>query len=106
MERSLRIRTSEERKTRTFTAIAGSVWVNRNLTWVSFDVPNTRRQPLHVDMEPLNPLNQLGDALVQILRESQNWNARNLLETAVTAIQKFSVGEQSDDLTLVVARAR
>lgn len=44
-------------------------------------------------------------ALLRILRESRHLDARGLLAAVTTAVQQFSAGEQSDDLTLLVAQA-
>jgi sigma-B regulation protein RsbU (phosphoserine phosphatase) len=49
---------------------------------------------------------EFGEArLVQTLRENRHLDATSLLDTVVAAVQQFAAGEQSDDLTLVVARA-
>ncbi len=45
-------------------------------------------------------------ALVRILRERQHVDARGLLAAVIAAVQQFSAGEQSDDLTLLVAQVR
>jgi phosphoserine phosphatase RsbU/P len=45
-------------------------------------------------------------ALVRILREGQHVDARDLLAAVIAAVQRFSGGEQSDDLTLLVAQVR
>jgi serine phosphatase RsbU (regulator of sigma subunit) len=45
-------------------------------------------------------------ALLRILRESRHLDARGLLGAVVAAVQQFSAGEQSDDLTVLVAQAR
>lgn len=42
--------------------------------------------------------------LVRILQENRLLDAPSLLRTVVTAVQQFGSGEQSDDLTLLVAR--
>jgi serine phosphatase RsbU (regulator of sigma subunit)/integral membrane sensor domain MASE1 len=50
---------------------------------------------------------EFGEAgLVQILRENRHLDAPSLLETVVATVQQFTAGEQSDDLTLLVARVR
>jgi serine phosphatase RsbU (regulator of sigma subunit) len=50
---------------------------------------------------------EFGEArLVQILRENQHLDAPSLLKTVVATVQQFTVGEQRDDLTLLVARVR
>jgi len=43
--------------------------------------------------------------LVQTLRENRHLDATSLLDTVVAAVRQFAAGEQSDDLTLLVARA-
>ncbi len=49
---------------------------------------------------------EFGEArLVRILQENRLLNAPSLLQTVVAAVQQFTSGEQSDDLTLLVARA-
>ena len=45
-------------------------------------------------------------ALVRILRERQHVDARGLLAAVIAAVQQFSAGEQSDDLTLLVGQVR
>ena len=51
--------------------------------------------------------NEFGDArLLETLRANRGLEAGLLLRALVSAVQKFSAGEQSDDLTLVVAKAR
>lgn len=51
--------------------------------------------------------NEFGDArLLETLRANRGLEAGLLLSALVSAVQKFSAGEQSDDLTLVVAKAR
>ena len=50
---------------------------------------------------------EFGEAtLLGILRERQRMDARSLLSAVIDAVQQFSAGEQSDDLTLLVAQAR
>ena len=44
--------------------------------------------------------------LVQTLRENRYLDAPSLLETVIATVQQFTVGEQSDDLTLLIARVR
>jgi sigma-B regulation protein RsbU (phosphoserine phosphatase) len=49
---------------------------------------------------------EFGEArLVRTLRENRHLGARPLLEAVVASVQQFAAGEQSDDLTLLVARA-
>jgi len=51
--------------------------------------------------------NEFGEArLCETVRKNLQLPPADLLNAIVEAVQKFSVGEQSDDLTLVVARAR
>jgi serine phosphatase RsbU (regulator of sigma subunit) len=51
--------------------------------------------------------NEFGDArLLETQRANRGLEAGLLLSALVSAVQKFSAGEQSDDLTLVVAKAR
>jgi sigma-B regulation protein RsbU (phosphoserine phosphatase) len=45
-------------------------------------------------------------ALLRILRESRHLDARGLLAAIIAAVQQFSGGEQSDDLTLLIAQVR
>ncbi|HUK88671.1 MAG TPA: SpoIIE family protein phosphatase [Terriglobales bacterium] len=45
-------------------------------------------------------------ALLRVLRENPRLDAASLLAAVVAAVQRFSAGEQSDDLTLLVGRAR
>lgn len=45
-------------------------------------------------------------ALLRILRESRHLDARGLLAAIIAAVQQFSGGEHSDDLTLLVAQVR
>jgi serine phosphatase RsbU (regulator of sigma subunit)/integral membrane sensor domain MASE1 len=48
---------------------------------------------------------EFGEAgLVQILRENRHLDAASLLETVIATVQQFGVGENRDDLTLLVAR--
>ncbi len=42
-------------------------------------------------------------ALLRILQENRHLDAGGLLTAVTTAVQQFSAGEQSDDLTLLVA---
>ena len=44
------------------------------------------------------------DGLVQTLSENRHLDAPSLVETVVATVQQFTAGEQSDDLTLLVAR--
>lgn len=46
------------------------------------------------------------DALLRILHENRHLDARGLLTAITAAVQQFSAGEQSDDLTLLVAQVR
>jgi serine phosphatase RsbU (regulator of sigma subunit) len=49
---------------------------------------------------------EFGEArLVQILEENRHLDATSLLKTVLATVQQFTAGEQSDDLTLLVARA-
>jgi phosphoserine phosphatase RsbU/P len=49
---------------------------------------------------------EFGEArLVQTLQENRHLNAISLLDAVVAGVQQFAAGEQSDDLTLLVARA-
>jgi serine phosphatase RsbU (regulator of sigma subunit) len=49
---------------------------------------------------------EFGEArLVQTLRENRHLDATSLLDAVVAGVQQFAAGEQSDDLTLLVARA-
>jgi serine phosphatase RsbU (regulator of sigma subunit) len=51
--------------------------------------------------------NEFGeDRLLQVVREHRGASPVQLLTAIQNAVQQFSVGEQFDDLTLVVARAR
>ncbi|MGA7769903.1 MAG: PP2C family protein-serine/threonine phosphatase, partial [Candidatus Sulfotelmatobacter sp.] len=45
-------------------------------------------------------------ALLRILHENRHLDARGLLAAVIAAVQQFSAGEQSDDLTLLVAQVR
>ena len=45
-------------------------------------------------------------ALLRIVRENRHLDARRLLAAVTAAVQQFSAGEQSDDLTLLVAQVR
>jgi serine phosphatase RsbU (regulator of sigma subunit) len=48
---------------------------------------------------------EFGEArLVQTLEENRHLDVPSLLETVITTVQQFTAGEQSDDLTLLVAR--
>jgi len=50
---------------------------------------------------------EFGEArLLQILRMNRTCNARSLLAAVVTAARDFGTAEQSDDLTVLIARAR
>jgi len=44
--------------------------------------------------------------LVETLRLQPHLPVSTLLETIVATVQKFSDGEQADDITLVIARCR
>ncbi len=49
---------------------------------------------------------EFGEArLVQTLRENRHLDPTSLLNAVVAGVQQFAAGEQSDDLTLLVARA-
>jgi PAS domain S-box-containing protein len=49
---------------------------------------------------------EFGEArLVKTLRENRHLDATSLFDAIVAAVQQFAAGEQSDDLTLLVARA-
>jgi sigma-B regulation protein RsbU (phosphoserine phosphatase) len=51
--------------------------------------------------------NEFGEArLMDTLRANQGLDPASLLKVLVKAVQQFSAGEQSDDLTLVVGKAR
>ncbi len=51
--------------------------------------------------------NEFGEArLSETVRRNLTQSPNELLSTIQDAVEKFSVGEQSDDLTLVIARAR
>jgi phosphoserine phosphatase RsbU/P len=51
--------------------------------------------------------NEFGEArLLETLRANQGLDPTSLLKVLVKAVQQFSAGEQSDDLTLVMAKAR
>ncbi len=45
-------------------------------------------------------------ALLRVLRENRHLDADRLLAAVTAAVQQFSAGEQSDDLTLLVAQVR
>jgi sigma-B regulation protein RsbU (phosphoserine phosphatase) len=48
---------------------------------------------------------EFGEArLIQTLQENRHLNATSLLDAVVAGVQQFAAGEQSDDLTLLVAR--
>ncbi|HYN16068.1 MAG TPA: SpoIIE family protein phosphatase [Terriglobales bacterium] len=50
---------------------------------------------------------EFGEArLARALRENRHLDAPGLLQAVLAAVQEFAAGEQSDDLTLLVARAR
>ena len=50
---------------------------------------------------------EFGEARVlDTLRRSQNLEAADILQNVEIAAQAFRLGEQEDDLTLVIARAR
>ncbi len=50
---------------------------------------------------------EFGEAgVVQTLRENRHLNAPFLVETVIDNVQQFMAGEQSDDLTLLIARVR
>ncbi len=44
------------------------------------------------------------DRLVRILRDNRHLDATSLLDAVVAGVQQFAGGEQSDDLTLLIAR--
>jgi len=46
------------------------------------------------------------EGLERVVRENISGSPSELLAAIQSAVQRFSVGEQFDDLTLVVARAR
>lgn len=46
------------------------------------------------------------ERLLQLLQASRNLTPAKLLEKVLAGVQKFSPGEQGDDLTLIVGRAR
>ena len=59
-------------------------------------------------LEAMNPAHEeFGEgALIQSLQQNRIRGASIVLEEVISAVQRFSAGEQSDDLTLVVARGR
>jgi serine phosphatase RsbU (regulator of sigma subunit) len=44
--------------------------------------------------------------LLEILRNNRDLEAAQILRSVEEAVEQFRVGEQKDDLTLVIARAR
>jgi sigma-B regulation protein RsbU (phosphoserine phosphatase) len=46
------------------------------------------------------------DGLVTALRAGRDRKAQGLLESVIEAVKKFAPGEQADDITLVIARAK
>ena len=50
---------------------------------------------------------EFGEAgLVQTLRKNRHLDAVSIVESVVATVQQFAAGEQTDDLTLLVARVR
>jgi hypothetical protein len=50
---------------------------------------------------------EFGEArLLQAMQENRGRDSASVLGCVVKAVQQFSQGEQSDDLTLIVARSR
>jgi serine phosphatase RsbU (regulator of sigma subunit) len=51
--------------------------------------------------------NEFGeDGLLRALRVGRDRNAQDLLESVVERVKQFAPGEQADDLTLLIAKAR
>jgi sigma-B regulation protein RsbU (phosphoserine phosphatase) len=46
------------------------------------------------------------DRLIKVLQKRRDLPARDLLAAVVEEVQRFSPAEQSDDVTLVIARCR
>lgn len=59
-------------------------------------------------VEATNGIQQeFGEAgLERALRKNDHLDARSIVESVVASVQEFSAGEQTDDLTLLVARVR
>ncbi|HTP69039.1 MAG TPA: SpoIIE family protein phosphatase [Dongiaceae bacterium] len=84
--------------------------------------PNWKCETRHVTLQPGDLLviytdgvteandgngNEFGESrLIETVRQNRQATPEQLVTRIQEAVQKFSVGEQSDDLTLVIARAR
>ena len=44
--------------------------------------------------------------LLEVLRQSRNLEPASILQRVVQAVEQFRSGEQEDDVTMVIARAR
>jgi serine phosphatase RsbU (regulator of sigma subunit) len=50
---------------------------------------------------------EFGDAgLLEVLSESRNLESASILQKVAHALEQFRPGEQEDDVTMVIARAR